>query len=211
MFEVELKFRVTDFVGVQAKVAELGASLGDECWQVDQYFAHPARDFGVTDEALRIRRDGDAFCLTYKGPKLDRTTKTRREIELALSGESAQKMQEVFLALGFQPVAEVAKRRRQVKLEWKGKELTVTLDTVLTVPPDCGSDEIPRELGRFIEIETLAGEPQAPLEAAKALVHDLALRFGLAATDQEFRSYLELSLAARGAGAADGRPPAQTP
>ena len=44
----------------------------------------PCRDFAQTDEALRIRTVGDTSFVTYKGPKLDATTKTRRELELPL-------------------------------------------------------------------------------------------------------------------------------
>ena len=36
---------------------------------------------------MRIRRVGNFHCVTYKGPKVDKTTKTRIEIELPLPGE----------------------------------------------------------------------------------------------------------------------------
>ena len=66
---------------VERILLERGATLSKDCDQVDEYFNHPCRDFAVTDEALRLRKDPDGK-MTYKGPKLDRTTKTREEIEM---------------------------------------------------------------------------------------------------------------------------------
>ena len=82
--EVEQKFAVPDLGQLQTRLLELGAKAGEPQLQVDQYFAHPARDFAQTDEALRIRRIGQSNFVTYKGPKIDATTKTRRELELPL-------------------------------------------------------------------------------------------------------------------------------
>ena len=79
--EVEQKFPVADRAALDRQLAALGFVPRDAELQVDQYFAHPARDFARTDEALRIRRVGQFNYITYKGPKLDATTKTRREIE----------------------------------------------------------------------------------------------------------------------------------
>ena len=83
--------------------------------EIDVYFAHPARDFAQTDEALRLRRKGDANCITYKGPKIDATTKTRREIELPLAPgpESLASWTALLEAVGFRPAGEVRKSRRK--------------------------------------------------------------------------------------------------
>lgn len=89
-YEVEQKFWVDDLRAVERELAQLGVRLGEVIEQVDCYFAHPARDFAETDEALRIRRSGSDCFLTYKGPKIDATTKTRQEIEIPLpQGEGA--------------------------------------------------------------------------------------------------------------------------
>jgi len=76
-FEVEQKFPVADLADVENRLAALGATFVDEVVQVDRYFAHPSRDFAKTDEAIRIRQVGDANFITYNGPKIDTTTKTR--------------------------------------------------------------------------------------------------------------------------------------
>ena len=82
--EVEQKFAVDDHREIQRRLEQLGAHEAGGVEQVDRYFNHPARDFAQTDEALRLRRVGEANFVTYKGPKLDAATKTRREIELPL-------------------------------------------------------------------------------------------------------------------------------
>src|SRR5262245_40987976 len=109
--EVEMKFRAPDPRQLMAALAGLGCGPWDEVDQVDNYLAHPARDFAQTDEALRIRSEGQQNYLTYKGPKLDATTKTRREIEMPLSpgADAAAQAAELFGALGFRPVASVRK------------------------------------------------------------------------------------------------------
>src|SRR3990172_5990494 len=83
-YEVEQKFPVADMAALEARLVALGATVSGPQSQIDHYYAHPARDFASTDEALRVRRTDRASYLTYKGPKVDATTKTRREIELPL-------------------------------------------------------------------------------------------------------------------------------
>src|SRR5262245_49585825 len=83
-FEVEQKHRVDDPDALIQTLATRGAALGPAIEQADTYFAHPSRDFAKTDEALRIRMVAGDGVVTFKGPKLDATTKTRREIELPI-------------------------------------------------------------------------------------------------------------------------------
>jgi adenylate cyclase, class 2 len=85
VYEVEQKYPLADVAAVEAALARLGATWHGTAEQVDRYFNHPCRDFGVTDEALRLRRTDDALAITWKGPRLDATAKTRREIELPLA------------------------------------------------------------------------------------------------------------------------------
>ena len=88
--EVEQKYRLADRASFEARLAALHPSPARTVSQVDRYFAHPGRDFARTDEALRLRRVGELNYITYKGPKLDATTKTRREVEIPLAdGEAA--------------------------------------------------------------------------------------------------------------------------
>ena len=125
-----------------ADCGPLGAEHRETAEQTDRYFAHPSRDFAQTDEALRLRRIGEFNFITYKGPKLDATTKTRREIEIGLAAgqPAAADAAELLSALGFTPVAEVCKRRRDFTVTWQGQAIGVSLDEVA-------------ELGDFVELE----------------------------------------------------------
>lgn len=187
MYEVELKFPVADTATLEGRLAPLGPRWSAPSEQVDRYFAHPCRDFAATDEALRLRWEGGAAAITWKGPKIDPRTKTRREIEIPLTAPAPEDgpaaidhWTSLLEALGFRAVHEVVKRRRAATVEWRGATIEVALDRVAG-------------LGEFVELEArAAGED---LAAARDRVESLARALGCA--DAERRSYLELLLAAR--------------
>jgi adenylate cyclase, class 2 len=178
-WEVEQKFRVSDPQAIRASLDQLDVHWHEPLLQVDHYFNHPTRDFGRTDEALRIRQVGEQNFITYKGPKIDATTKTRRELELPLPGGAkvSGQFSELLKALGFVSVATVSKTRQPGSLSWSGHEVEVALDNV-------------HELGSFLELELLAADNG--LDAAKAALAALSERLNLGASER--RSYLELIL-----------------
>lgn len=181
-FEVEQKFRVTDRAALVARLDRARIEWQTEIEQCDLYFAHPQRDFASTDEALRIRRVGQENRITYKGPKIDAQTKTRRELELPLVAgpEMAMHFQELLGALGFRTVAEVAKRRRPGTWRRGPYTFEVALDDVA-------------EVGSYVELELSASAEE--LDAARAALLDAAAELEL--HDVERRSYLELLLLRR--------------
>ena len=179
-FEVELKFPVQDATAVRERLAVLGACWSEAVRHRDVYFAHPARDFRSTDEALRTRTIGEVTTLTYKGPVIDRATKTRREIEVDLqpgAGGTAA-LTQILEHLSFRKVREVTKTRQTAVITWQGIAVT------------CGWDEAP-PLGTYLELEVVTDEAGKP--AAQAGIIDLARHLQLPA--QEHRSYLALMLA----------------
>ena len=182
--EVEQKFRVIDPTAARESLLALGVDplASTPMEQIDLYYAHPARDFAQTDEALRIRSVGDANCITYKGPKLDATTKTRRELEIPLADgrPTAAVWGEMLVALGFRPVLEVRKLRRSQTLSFRGRDVEIAWDEVAG-------------LGTFIELEFSADEQS--LDEAKNCLAELATKLGL--SDSERRSYLEMLLEAQ--------------
>ncbi len=182
-FEVEQKYRVADFSEVRRVLADLGAKAGETVTQVDVYFAHPGRDFGATDEALRIRRVGDVNCLTYKGPKIDATTKTRREVELEIApGEQGATIGNQLLeALGFCPVAKVSKVRCVYHFQRDSSMIELALDKV-------------ERVGTFVELEIMA-DGEADIEPARQAIAAMAAELKL--TEVERRGYLELLLASQ--------------
>ena len=178
-YEVERKYRISDATALVECVRGLGGNFGQAELQVDTYYSHPCRDFAQSDEALRIRRVGDKAFITYKGPKLDAESKTRREIELELSGDVKGVLDHAALleALGFRTVAKVTKKRQTAEIVWNDHEVEVALDEV-------------DEVGKFVELETAADDNN--LDDARSCLASLAERFGL--QDSERRSYLELLL-----------------
>lgn len=188
MYEVELKFSAVDPAGIRARLRASGAAFTAVREQADLYFAHPSRDFAVTDEALRLRRDGDCVAITWKGPRIDAATKTRREIELPVApatggaAETLVRWGELLAALGFRPVREVRKQRTAVHLEWQGTVVEVAIDEVAG-------------LGTFVELEQLA----TPAEVPAARDRLTALARELDCGPAERRSYLELLLDASAA------------
>jgi adenylate cyclase class 2 len=178
-YEVEQKFPLTNTADTAAKLTQLGAKFEAPLEQIDHYFRHPSRDFATTDEALRLRQVGGDTFITYKGPKIDPATKTRRELELPLpaGAKTTEQFTELLQALSFSIVATVTKRRRKANIEWHGVEV------------ECALDEVERA-GSFLELEISADE--SSLEKAKMCLTNLASQLGL--EHSERRSYLELTL-----------------
>lgn len=202
MYEVEQKYRLADAPVVEAALARVGAVWHGTAEQVDRYFNHPIRDFAMTDEALRLRRTDDSLAITWKGPRLDATAKTRHEIELPLaeaavpaaaSAEAAvpaaasaeatvsatlDRWTELLEALGFRQVREVAKQRRLATVAWQGAVIEIAIDHVAG-------------LGDFVELELRADA--GGIAAAAVRIESLARELGC--TNPERRSYLEMLLA----------------
>jgi adenylate cyclase class 2 len=186
-YEVEQKFRYDDLDCVHERLLGLGAVAGDVVEQVDCYYKHPVRDFAKTDEAFRLRRVGERNYMTYKGPKLDATTKTRREEEVRIAdgAKAAAACDSILRQLAFEPAAIVRKRRKTLRLQYAGRSIEAALDDVA-------------EVGAFVEFEISAesiGNDASEIDAARQALADLAAELGL--QNSEVRSYLELLLARR--------------
>lgn len=185
--EVELKFALSDPAAFRHALESLEARRADtgiETRESDEYFAHPVREFAKTDEALRIRSTNDGTVLTYKGPRLDTTTKTRKELETAIvAGDAnAALFRETLLALGFVPVAVVRKLRETWSVHWESRSVTITIDTV-------------DDVGIFCELEcVIDGHNQDWSTVRDSLVR---LAEHLPTGSSERSSYLELLLNTR--------------
>ncbi len=183
-YEVEQKFRVASHEGVLTALAAQGVAVGKPVEQVDCYYRHPQRDFAETDEAFRLRSVDQKNFMTYKGPKIDAETKTRREEEVRLADgpEARTTCDAIIRNLSFEPVATVTKQRRIATTQRRGLATEIALDDVAGA-------------GKFVELEisvdTDAADDSA-MSTAKQALADLAQELGL--TEAERRSYLELLL-----------------
>ena len=179
VLEIEQKYRTADLDGVRSRVLALGARYVRTEQHADEYFAHPCRDLRSTDEALRIRRRDGFRQLTYKGPRRERRTKIREEIECDLSLTHEESLVQILHHLGFRTIRVVAKTRQV--FEWTADSFSVQL----------GLDTVP-ELGDFVELEILTDAQNVP--KAKTVLESLALRLELHELVEP--SYLGMLLAA---------------
>ncbi|WP_423792250.1 class IV adenylate cyclase [Methanocaldococcus indicus] len=140
MFEIEVKAKIDNKEEIIKKLKSLNFSFVKKEYQEDIYFNGIDRDFKETDEALRIRDVCGNYYLTYKGPKLDKISKSREEIEVRI--EDKEKMKNILKKLGFKEVRVIKKCREIYK---KDNNITVCIDDV-------------EGLGTFIELEKEAEE-----------------------------------------------------
>jgi adenylate cyclase class 2 len=174
--EIEAKAYAKNLGSMEDKIKGMGAKLAWQGEQKDTYYNHPSRDFATTDEALRVREEEGTIILTYKGPKIDKLTKTREEIKVQV--ENMASIKEILMKLGFKEVGMVKKHRKKYIL---GK-FKICLDDV-------------DKLGEFAEVEALL-YPEKSNDEVRTQRDDILKVFDeLGLKEMERRSYLELLLA----------------
>lgn len=133
MIEVEVKAKINSFEEMEENLRKIGATKTRKEFQEDIYFNSPVVDFAETDEALRIRttQEGDNknIFITYKGPKIDSQSKTRKEVEMGI--EDSEKCADIFEEIGFEKVRAVRKNRQYFEYE----NFEISLDDVEGLNP----------------------------------------------------------------------------
>jgi adenylate cyclase class 2 len=168
VIEVESKYRSPGNDKVEKTLTRLGAKKISEGVMEDVYFAHPSKDFGKTDEALRLRKMQEHSELTYKGPRMHtQNTKAREEITLRTDNPLA--VQRIAERLGFRESYNVRKRRVSYLLD----KLRVDVDDV-------------DGLGEFVELEVLTESPERSEQLLETARKELELE------KIEPKTYLEL-------------------
>ena len=165
--EIEVKCYCDDDENVKKLLSEIGAQFINKRFESDIYFNHPAKNFGDSDEALRLRTIGERTIITYKGPKVSKITKARIEHETEV--QDYHSMKNILLSLGFIESG-VVKKERYI-YSFNGMEISI---------------DYVDGLGIFVEIEKI-GELKDEIEKE---ILNTAERLGL--TKFERRSYLEL-------------------
>jgi len=168
VIEVESKYWSPGNSAVVAALNKLGAKKLSDLTMEDVYFGHPSRDFGKTDEAIRLRKKEDGAELTYKGPRMKGTLAKARE-EISVKVEDPLSVQRILERLGFRETYTVTKKRSAYQLD----KLRVEVDLV-------------DGLGEFVELEVLTESP----DRAAALFETARAELGLSRLEQ--KTYLEL-------------------
>ena len=171
MIEVEVKAKIDSFEEMEKRLENLGALKSKKEFQEDIYFASPIVDFAQTDEALRIRTTNNNIFITYKGPKLNKDAKTRKEVEMSI--ESAGKAKDIFEEIGFKEVRTVRKNRQYYTYE----NFEISLDDV-------------EGLNHYMEIE-ISLEDGNDYDDAQKSIFELCEKLGIT-EGFERTSYLEL-------------------
>jgi adenylate cyclase class 2 len=174
MIEVEVKAHVEDPRRVERSIIEIGATPIGIDNQADTYYNDQVHDFEKTDEALRVRAQDNRFFLTYKGPKIDKLSKTRKEYQVEIN--DANSMGDILSSLGFFPVATVIKKRKNYRIG----DFLISLDEV-------------RNLGNFIEIEISVKNPWNYEEKVES-IFKIIEKLGISRETTIRKSYLEMVL-----------------
>jgi len=174
MIEVEVKARINDQKQAERSIIALGASpIGIET-QADTYYSVPYRDFAKTDEALRIRVQNNKYFFTYKGPKMDSISKTRKEYEVEVN--DADLLGNILSSMSFIPVATIVKKRKKYRLG----DFIISLDEV-------------RNLGDFMEVEVSIRDSKSHEEKLES-VFRVFEKLGIGREASIRKSYLEMIL-----------------
>ncbi len=156
MIEVEVKIPLFRRSQTEQALMGLGFIPGDLIRESDCYYNSDFHDFMAGDEALRIRVCenltglSSRARLTYKGPKMDKVSMTRKELETEVSSPDTCRL--ILEALGYRPFFPVNKLRQYYHRD----NVTACVDQV-------------EGLGSFLELEILVEEESSREDALKKI------------------------------------------
>ncbi|TFF95614.1 MAG: class IV adenylate cyclase [Promethearchaeota archaeon] len=190
MIEVEIKVKIENPNKIRKELIEKKGEYKFSLLHEDTYYNMPQelRDFRKTDEALRIRKSvkfhknrpeekEQNYYITYKGAKLDSSTKTRKEMETLIN--DGQIMKHILEILEFQEVLTVKKERELYEFGYKGKNIELLLDYLPILEQN------------FIEVELLI-ESEKQITSARDRLFSFLKEFNINERDSIRKSYLEL-------------------
>jgi len=190
LFEVEVKILLKNRDDTEKKLKSLGGHYIISLIHEDTYFNMPKklRNFYRTDEALRIRKsfEFDKFedspkkrtdFITYKGAKIDDSTKTRKEVDVKVA--DGDKIIEILKILGFREVYTVKKERELFGIEYSSEMLEVLLDYL----PDLDQ--------HFMEVESQA-EKEDDIALKRENIFNFLSKISNDKEESIRKSYLEL-------------------
>lgn len=185
-YEVEIKVPIEDPHSIEQIIREVGGTRLNSETQTDMYYDHPSRSFSDTDESVRVRERSASDIhagisakkqlveLTYKGPKVDNTTKTR--LEYTVTVNDLDSLIAILHHTGFKHVAAIIKHRTFFIID----DITVSVDDV-------------EDVGFFMELEIMA-KGDDTLNEARTKLFSLLRKLQQDPTNTIRQSYLELYL-----------------
>ena len=170
-FEIEIKLPLKNLKETLKFLTDQGFQETAQIQEKDTYF-------NKRDEALRIRTSTDCRSgisktqINFKGPKLDKISMSRMELETEVS--DAEVLKNILIHLDFSPVASVMKTRKYMKCG----RFTACLDQV-------------EGLGDFLELEVIA-EQESERKEILSKMEDLLAILGYHMSDTVQTSYLSM-------------------
>ena len=191
MIEVEIKARITNPNELKNRFEKLNGMYKLSLYHEDTYFNMPKglRDFKKTDEALRIRKSVEFqknindsekivnYFITYKGEKIDTSTKSRKELEVKLN--DGIQMREILKSLGFKEIFTVKKERELFEFKYKNIKLEALIDYI----------PILKEYYMEVEITT---ETIDKLNETREILFEFLSNIDIKREESIRKSYLEL-------------------
>jgi len=193
MFEVEIKVNIPNPDELKQKIRALHGVYKTSLFHEDTYYNMPKelRDFQITDEALRLRKSEEfienssgvthksQYFLTYKGNKIDLSTKTREEIEVKIN--NFEKMEKILNVLGFQEVLTIQKERELYEVIYLDKKINLLIDY------------IPQLQEFYMELEMIVNST-GEINSVRDFLFDFLDTLNIPAKNSIRKSYLELIL-----------------
>ncbi len=191
MIEVEIKVAISNPESLKENLKKLNGKYKISLDHEDTYFNMPIklRNFKKTDEALRLRKSIEfnknnkenstltRSFITYKGKKIDQTTKTREEIEVEI--KNLEEMKKLLENLGFREIFTVKKKRELYEFNFKNENVEILIDF------------LPILNQNFMEAEIIV-ESSKEVSLVKEKLFEFLKKFGISKTDSIRESYLEL-------------------
>lgn len=191
MIEVEIKVAISNPDLLKENLKKLKGKYIISLDHEDTYYNMPRklRNFKKTDEALRLRKSiefnknnkenttSTRSFITYKGKKIDQTTKTREEIEVEI--KNLEKMKKLFENLGFREIFTIKKERELYEFNFKNEKIEVLIDF------------LPILNQNFMEAEVIV-ESVKEVALVKEKLFEFLKKIGISKTDSIRESYLEL-------------------
>ncbi|MCY0850150.1 class IV adenylate cyclase [Sulfuracidifex metallicus] len=134
--EIKMKLKSPSLNDLERELQQRSIPIISTEEQEDIYFNYKYRNFKQSDEAIRLRKIGNKYELTYKGPKQGSFGKSREEITISISNTDISNIRIIMERIGLYETFIVKKIRKNFKIE----KFIISLDRV-------------EGLGEFIEIE----------------------------------------------------------